>query len=110
MLAVSFITALSVSSFHVKGERVRVYVDGMAVSEYSLSDEISIDIKGYGGGYNSLRISDGAAYMTDASCPDKLCIHQGKADRSGQSIVCLPNRVVVKVEGKDGNGYDAITR
>ena len=101
----------------VKGERVTVYVDGKPVGDYQLKSDNAIDIEGYNGGHNTLAIENGYAFMSDASCPDKLCMHQGKISDSGQMIVCLPNRVIIKVEtdeesgyrGSGEGGYDAIT-
>ena len=39
--------------------------------------------------------------MTHADCPDQICVKTGSISRSGQSIVCAPNRVVVTVTGED---------
>jgi hypothetical protein len=36
--------------------------------------------------------------MEYADCPDKLCIRQGIVSRSGERIVCLPNRVSITIE------------
>lgn len=110
ILIASLLIFVIIRSLHEPGEKVVIYVDGETVCTYSLSDEVKVKIDGYNGGRNELRISGRTAYMTDASCPDKLCVHQGKADRVGESIVCLPNRVVVSIEGKDESGYDAVTR
>ena len=93
-----------------KGPCAEIYVDGILKAEYILTDDREVEIKGYNGGSNILIIKDGAAYMREASCPDKLCIHQGKISRSGQAIVCLPNRVVIKINDSEGGDYDAITR
>ncbi len=100
-----------------KGDRVTVYVDGSMTGEYLLESGNIIDIEGYNGGHNTLTVENGYAYMSDASCPDKLCMHQGRISGEGQMIVCLPNRVIIKVEkdeesgsGSNGEGgYDAIT-
>ena len=53
-------------------------------------------------GTNTLVIEDRAAWMEDALCPDHICVDMGKIRYSGQSIVCLPNRVVVSIEGVSG--------
>ena len=53
-------------------------------------------------GKNVLIIKDGYADMTDASCPDGLCVRQHKINESGESLVCLPNKVTVTVVGDDG--------
>ena len=110
IMIVSVLGMVAVSLSHRTGDRVFVYVDGVLTGEYPLSEDALIDISGYDDGVNTLRILDGEAYMEEASCPDKLCIHQGKAYKAGQSIVCLPNRVVIKITGKDDSEYDAITR
>ena len=46
--------------------------------------------------------------MREAPCPDRTCILQGWMERQGESIVCLPNQVEIRIEG--GNGLDAVTR
>ena len=93
-----------------RGDRVIVYVDGSPVGEYPLSEDAGVDINGYGGGSNRLVIKDGSAFVEEASCPDKLCIHQGRISKEGQELICLPNRVVVRISGKDGSEYDALTQ
>lgn len=48
-------------------------------------------------GTNTLVIQSGKAYISEANCPDKQCMKQGKISRAGEMLVCLPNRVVVKI-------------
>ena len=81
------------------GNSVRVSVDGRNVGEYSLSVDGEYSLNG---GTNILIISDGKAYLKEASCPDKLCVNQGKISLSGERIVCLPNRVMIEITG-DGD-------
>ena len=59
---------------------------------------------------NLLIIEDGYAYIKEASCPDGLCVHQGKINKSGEMIVCLPNEVVVTVEGPEDSGVDSVVK
>ena len=47
--------------------------------------------------------------MTEADCPDQLCVHQRAISKQKQTIVCLPNRVVVEVIGGEDAGLDSIT-
>lgn len=86
------------------GERVYVYKDNILAAVYPLSENRSVDI----GGTNRLCIEDGAAYIADADCPDKLCVRQGKIRTAGRSIICLPNRVTVTIGGKPE--ADAVSR
>ena len=55
-----------------------------------------------------LVVEDGRAHLENAPCPLKICEAMGPIDRSGQVIVCLPNRIVVKVSGPEE--VDAISR
>ena len=47
--------------------------------------------------------------MTEADCPDHLCMKQKKISKKGGTIVCLPNRVVLEIiDGKPSDGPDAV--
>lgn len=85
------------SSENISDKKVVVSVDGRKISEYSLSKNGEYELEGSHLGTNTLIIKDGKAYISKASCPDKHCIKQGKISRSGEILVCLPNRVVVKI-------------
>lgn len=92
-LSVFLITSLS----REEGAVAVVSVDGAVVAEYPLSRDGEYSLNG---GTNILVIEDGAAFMKDADCPDKLCVHQKKKSKTGERIVCLPNRVMVEIEGE----------
>ena len=71
-----------------EGEFVRVTVDGTVFGEYPLDRDDVIDIE-TGEGTNTLTIVDGQADMTEADCPDKICVDHIAISRAGESIVCL---------------------
>jgi hypothetical protein len=52
-------------------------------------------------GEELIRIKSGEAYVETSSCPNKLCVLQGRISRPGQWIACLPNRVFLHVIGKE---------
>ena len=89
---------------HKDGARVNVTVDGELYGTYRLDEEQEIDIDGT----NYLVIHDGEADMTEANCPDKLCVHQKSISKDGETIVCLPNKIVVEVTGADSGELDSI--
>lgn len=92
------------------GKRVSVSVDGAEIISFSLDDDLVYEINGYNGGRNVLVIKDGVAYLSEASCPDHLCMNMGKIKNVGQSVICLPNRVVVAIKGNSADAeYDTIT-
>lgn len=53
-------------------------------------------------GYNQLDVYSDGIRMHDADCPDQLCLSFGLVKRIGQTIVCLPNRVLVEIIGGSG--------
>lgn len=85
--------------FRSPGDTVTVTVDGEVYGVYSLSVNVTEDI--YTGenkeNLNRLVIMDGKALIEAASCPDGICVGHKSIFRDGESIVCLPNRVVVTV-------------
>ena len=71
---------------------IRITVDGKEYGIYSLNKDQTIHI----GDTNVCEIKNGLATMTDASCPDHLCMYQGSIGEKGGLIVCLPNKVVIE--------------
>ena len=85
-------------------------VRGSVYGTYALGEEQEIPIVQDGVTTNVLTIRDGRADMTEADCPDKLCVHQKAISKNHEMIVCLPNKVVVEVTGSEENGFDSIAR
>ena len=81
-------------------------MDGTELMTLDLNQDGEQVIESPGGGTNRLVIKDGTVHMEEASCPDKVCIKQGTISETGQSIVCLPNRVIVTITGTDSQKTD----
>lgn len=58
-------------------------------------------------GESIIEIKNKKVRMLSSPCPDKLCIKQGAIDKTSQSIICVPNRIVMKIEGRAD--FDALT-
>ena len=80
------------------GSSVVVEVDGKTVASYPLDTDGVFVLNG---GTNTLEIKDGRARISDADCPNMQCVRQGWISRGGQSIVCLPNMLIVTVTSSD---------
>ena len=78
---------------------LEISVDGNLTETLDLNQDQELSIPGFRGGSNRLIIQDGQAWVQEATCPDHLCIRQGKISREGEMIVCLPNRMIAKVKG-----------
>jgi hypothetical protein len=88
---------------------VVVTIDGKTYGEYPLSEDIEERINHPDGSYNILTIADGYALVTEASCPDQICVHHSPIRYQGETIVCLPNKLVVEIKGGESNGLDTST-
>ena len=86
-----------------------IKVDGNVVKQLALKNDTEFDVSGYQGGTNHIVIQDNAVYMSDADCPDKLCVHTGTIHKTGETIVCLPHRVVVEITGTTDT-FDAVVQ
>lgn len=97
------IAALSAGVSFIMKQKPAVYaevsVDGNVVEILDLKKDTELTVEGYNGGTNHLVIKNQEAYVTEASCPDKVCIHQGKIHSSTEMIVCMPNRFSVRIVG-----------
>ena len=84
--------------FAGRGQQVEITVDGKTVMTLPLDVDTTVTVPGVDG-ENTLVIADGTARMQEADCPDGLCVSHRAISRAGESIICLPHRVVVTVVG-----------
>ncbi len=95
LLVISLAALLILFITRKDGALVRVEQNGSLYCEFSLENDKEIKLDGA-----ILVIQDGHAHIKDATCPDKLCEMQGKINKTGETIVCLPNRIVITVYTK----------
>lgn len=88
------------------GDQVVVTINREEYGRYPLSEDDSIPI----GKTNTLEIKNGEAKMTWADCPDKLCVKMPAIKKNGETIICLPNKIVVTIEGKEKAEYDTLAK
>ena len=93
----------------VEGSNITITVDGKEYGTYSLFEEQVITIEN-GEAKNIIEIKGGKAYMVKASCPDQLCVDQNEISFDKESIICLPNKVVLTVTSDAKSDTDLIIR
>lgn len=86
------------------GGWVVVTVDGVETARYSLQEDRTVTIGGEN--YNVLRIARGEAVVAESNCPDHTCAGMGPVSRTGETIVCLPHRLVIRVEDGAAAEFD----
>ena len=85
--------------------KVSIYIDGKLKYSYSINSNLEIDLKEDGIDMKVV-IKDGKAYVEHSNCPEQLCVHSAPLTKEGGMIVCLPNKVVIKIESDE---VDAVT-
>ncbi len=102
LIAVALVIGLSVLFIwylnRTDGSYAVVSIDGNKVAEYPLSVD---GVYYLNNGTNTLVIEDGKAYISEATCPGyQDCVERGRISMVGESIVCLPNKVIVEIVGE----------
>jgi hypothetical protein len=94
---------LAVNFTKQEGSTVLVKIDGEVTESYSINENRTVDIvTGDNNEFlNTLVIEDGKVYMSDADCPDKICKEHRPISYSGETIVCLPHRIVIEITAEN---------
>ncbi len=106
IIAISLVLLVCVNLTQKEGAGVVVKIDGKEIAEYPLYVDGTYPLNG---GTNILVIKGGYAYLSEANCPDHLCVQQGKISKTGQVITCLPNKLTVTVYGAQENDVDLVS-
>ncbi len=92
------------------GAEVVVVIDGKEYERLPLNQDASKEIQLSDGQLNILQIKDGEAFISEANCPDKICEKHHPISYNGQSIVCLPHKLVVSIDGGKEMEVDTIAQ
>lgn len=88
---------------------VRVMQNGQETGVYPLWEDRTVSIPCEDEHYNFLFISNGRASVSDADCPDRLCVRARSISHNGESIICLPHKLVIQIESEEEGALDAVT-
>lgn len=103
-IGVSFLMSFSAST----GSTVIVELKDLPVYKGNLAENRKVTIKGTHGDVR-IQIRDGKVAVVFAECPNKVCVRTGWRSRSGESIICVPNRVIVRILGEETNVIQGVT-
>ena len=100
---------LLLNIFKTEGSFAVIKIDGIETERYPLSINTEVVIETGDNGRNTLVIEDNKAFMKDANCPDKICEGHSKISYKGETIVCLPHKVVIEIVADETtNELDAV--
>ena len=109
VIAVAATGVLLLNIFKTEGEFAVVKIDGKETERYPLSVNTEVVIETKNNGKNTLVIEDGKAFIKNATCPDKICEGHSKISFKGETIVCLPHKVVIEIVASDSeNELDVV--
>jgi len=102
------------SSFYIYGnndkdKKVIVELSGKVYGVYDLNSDRIIDLKGPQS-RAKINIENGYVFVSESGCPQKICKRMGKKNRINELIVCIPNRLIIRIEGEMKNNFEFITR
>ena len=92
VVMVFIVSAFAFISFD-EASRVIIKQDNKIVYDQSIDQNATFDT-----GSNLVVINDGAVYIKEADCKNGDCVKMGKITKKGESIICLPNKVIVEIE------------
>lgn len=87
----------------------RVIENGKVLRDLALDHTSAVPLALSQGGSIELETRDGKIRVVRCSCPNGMCVRTGWIQRTGQSIICAPNKVLVEVRGNTPSEYDAVT-
>lgn len=108
LIGIGIASTLGLHLVSKAGDKVTVTVDGKLYGEYKLGENRIIPVK-RGNNLNIVVIKDGRVTMSEASCKNQVCVKHKAINRTGESIICLPNKVIVSIVGKEKPKYDSIS-
>ncbi|SCH36504.1 MULTISPECIES: NusG domain II-containing protein [unclassified Romboutsia] len=91
-----------------KLDAIEIYVNNEIYKTISINSEEDLDVR-VGDNYNHIKVHDGGVEIVEASCKDKVCVHSGFINKPSERIVCMPNKVVIKIKtSRDKNNKEDI--
>lgn len=88
----------------------QITMDGKLYKRIPLSDhrgQENMKIK-TNSGYNILVVKDNSIAIIDGDCKDKICIKSGYIKNPGESLICLPHKLMIEIKGNQENEKDII--
>ncbi|MDH5175011.1 MAG: NusG domain II-containing protein [Elusimicrobiota bacterium] len=91
-----------------EGREALVKVGSNPSQKVSLEINKRINVEGEKGRV-VIEVKEGRVRVVESSCFQKICVNTGWINKPGQNIVCLPNKVLVTIEGKKSPTMDAVS-
>lgn len=97
ILMIGIIT-FGVFSFRASGKEAVVYQNGKETMRFALSEDVTVTLTNGENSENEMVIENYKVSVHWADCPDQICVKQGEISKEGETIVCLPHKLVIKIQ------------
>ncbi len=84
------------NNYSKPGVEVRIMVDGKLIDSFNISHDVETTVTTKNG-KNTVIIENGEVYVQDADCPDKICVNHKPISNTGETIICLPHKLVIEI-------------
>ena len=112
LLALALVGFIIFKACAKEGRVAVISIDGEVYREVSLDTDTVIEVEsGDNGEYkNTVTVKNGKVSVSYANCPDGICERHREIKYAGESIICLPHKLSVTVEGGSENDVDLSTK
>ena len=102
MLGVGAVTSYFVINKKINNKTACIYQNGELlynIKLYNVDKPYTLKIESENGGYNIVEVRHNEIGITEATCPDKICVHMGFISNGTVPVTCLPNKLIIVVSG-----------
>ncbi len=95
--------------FGKSGTSAIIEQNGETVAELDLNKDTELFLNDGNGGSNTITVYNGQISVTEANCPDLVCVRTGAISETGEVIACLPHKLIITISSDQTNSLDGLT-
>lgn len=102
-------TGLFIQKYYLRKSGIRAIVeqDGETIAELDLTKDTELVLNDGNGGSNTITVKNGTVSVTEANCPDLVCVRTGAISQTGEVIACLPHKLIITISGNSSEDLDS---
>ena len=90
-----------------EGAEAVITIDGELYNRYNLNEDTTVTIEIPDVGFNTFSINNGKVDMINADCRDHICVDHIPISLNGETIICLPHKLIIEIESGDESAVDS---
>ena len=110
VIVFTLIILVAITLINKTGSEVIIEQNSKQVAVLDLNKDQEYNLYNGGKICNTVIIKNGEAYMIYADCKDKICVNHNKISKNNESIICLPNKVIITVTNSKNNDVDGVAK